>query len=208
MRKGASSVLAGVAVLFASWACTCDGDLEVTDEHLLLPDRESDTDAHTDEPAEGTPEAGPGKRGKRRGGKGKAGKGKTGEPEPEPEEPEPGTGTGGGGGGPSEGIEYLGGDTWRVERRLVDRYESNPDALGCSAREKGKGYEITGAGPNDDAYALGARNGDVIMEVNGMPLDTTSDLLFLWAALDGEDELHVKLVRDGATKTHHYDVVD
>ncbi|MCB9688711.1 MAG: hypothetical protein H6735_26970 [Alphaproteobacteria bacterium] len=192
--------LAGLSVLGSALACTCS-DEEAPVDGISFDIGTPDADTDTDEPP---PPRGKGKRGKR----GKRGGGE------EVTEPEPGSGGGGGGGGgggnsgPRDGIVDLGNGRWNVDRKLVDMYESNPEKLGCSAKEKGKGYELTGVGPNDDAYALGARNGDVVMEVNGMPMDTMTDLLFMWSKLEGADDLDVRFTRDGASKTHHYHVVD
>jgi hypothetical protein len=126
-----------------------------------------------------------------------------------------GGGGGGGGGAPDDGevempagVEYLGNNEWRVQRKVADRYVENPDKLGCSAREKGKGYELVGVQAADDAYALGARNHDVLLQVNGQSLDDTSDLMNLYLTLQDAKKLTVILERAGERRTHHYDIVD
>lgn len=106
------------------------------------------------------------------------------------------------------GVEYLGDDEWRVQRAVANRYVEDPDRLGCSAREKGKGYELVGVQPADDAYALGARNRDVLLTVNGQSLDDPADLLNLYVTLQDADQLTVVLERAGARRTHRYHLTD
>lgn len=124
-------------------------------------------------------------------------------------------GGGGGAGGdePDEvemppGVEDLGGGRWRVQRKVVDKYVEHPDKLGCSAREKGKGYELVGVQSQDDAYALGARNHDVVMTINGKSLDDQSDLINLYLTLQDADKLTVAFDRGGERQTHTYEIVD
>ena len=192
---------AGAAALVTfALACTC-GDLDP------LPPGEGPPLA---DPAEGQlPPTGGGPRGpgedrdRERVGKGKGGKSRPvpEEPVPPPAEPAPADPA------PVPGITYKGNDTWEVERSLVSRYEDDPDRLGARVEEHGKGWEVRGVGPEDDAHALGARNGDVIKRINGMPLDTTTDLLLVWAELGNATKLDVQLTRDGETRVHHYKIV-
>lgn len=172
--------LAALALALAALACTC-GEPEVP----------LDTDlpvAGPDEPVAGVP-------------RGRKGRKARPPPDPAPGEPaEPAPPT-------VPGITYEGNDSWTVERRLVDRWEDDPESLGAKVEEHGKGWEIRGVGPQDDAYSLGARNGDVVKRINGMSLDTTTDLLLVWAELGDATELDVMLTRDGQNRVHHYRIV-
>lgn len=106
------------------------------------------------------------------------------------------------------GVEYLGDQRWRVQRKAVDRYVEHSEQLGCNAREKGKGYELVGVQVSDDAYALGARNHDVVFTINGMSLDDETDLINVFLALQDAKELKVVLERAGEKRTHVYEIED
>lgn len=106
------------------------------------------------------------------------------------------------------GVEYLGDQRWKVQRKTVDRYVEHPDALGCNAREKGKGYELVGVQVADDAYALGARNHDLVLTINGNSLDDQAQLIGVFLALQDADKLTVVLDRGGEKRTHTYLIED
>jgi hypothetical protein len=174
--------LVAATLVFAALACTCQD-----------PGGGRSGGAPTEEEPEDGRSARGGKAGK---GKGKAGDGGDGSEPGDGEVQMP------------AGVEYLGDDKWRVQRKVVDRYVENPDKLGCSAREKGKGYELVGVQATDDAYALGGRNRDLVLSINGKSLDDSSDLLNLYLTLQDANQLTVVLERAGARRTHHYQITD
>jgi hypothetical protein len=106
------------------------------------------------------------------------------------------------------GVEYLGDNRWRVQRKTADKYLEYPEKLGCNAREKGKGYELVGVQPTDDAYGLGGRNRDLILTINNKSLDDSTDLINLYLSLQGANKLTVVFERAGARKTHIYEIQD
>jgi hypothetical protein len=118
------------------------------------------------------------------------------EPGDEPGEPE----------APPErrGIRYLGDDTWRVQGGRLDGWTENPGQLGANVVRKNRGYEVVGVRDGSDAEALGARNGDLLEEVNGYALNDQMDLIQLWAQVGSEDQFRVRLVRDGKPRVHRY----
>lgn len=105
-----------------------------------------------------------------------------------------------------DGVEQVGDGHWRVARALVERWHDDPYQLG-NVREQEPGWELIGVRVKD-AYHLGMRNKDVVIEVNGHKLRTKPQLLSAYLDLKNDRSFAVTFVRAGATKVHRYDVVD
>jgi hypothetical protein len=145
--------------------------------------------------------------------KGKKGKkkAKTEQVEAPAEQPAGGSGeetakSGGGADTPPPGITAMGGDTWQVERKLVDKWEDKPERLALVS-QKGKGFVLKKVG-RKDARFLGFKNGDVLKSVNGKSLGSPAEAAAAYAQLSGAKTLKVKFRRDGAARTHTYKIVD
>ncbi len=66
-----------------------------------------------------------------------------------------------------------------------------------SKYELPKGLYITDVQPNSDAWAKGVRPGDILMEVNGTPVLTTTDVSDIKNQFTVGDSLHFKVWRSG-----------
>lgn len=67
--------------------------------------------------------------------------------------------------------------------------------------EKVTGVLVIAVGPTSGAGEAGVKNGDVILAVNGMPTDNTARLQELVARQRPDDEVDVKLLRNGQEMT-------
>lgn len=104
------------------------------------------------------------------------------------------------------GISQVNGNTWQVTQRLVDRWQADPYSLG-NVRESGEGWELLGIRQRN-AYHLGMRNSDIVLEVNGRKLNTMPQLLAAYMALKNHKSFDVVFLRRGARKVHHYKIVN
>lgn len=107
---------------------------------------------------------------------------------------------------PPPGITAMGGDTWQVERKLVDKWEAKPERLAQVSQKKG-GFALKKVGKKDARF-LGFKNGDLLKSINGKSLGSTAEAAAAYAQLSGAKTLKVKFRRDGAARTHTYKIVD
>ncbi len=105
------------------------------------------------------------------------------------------------------GITQLSKTTWQLRRNLADQYKDDPYLLANNVQKSGDGWEVKGV-RQKDAYHLGIRSKDVVLEVNGKKLKTDAQLLAAWLALKNKDAYDVVLIRNGQTRVHHYEIVD
>lgn len=108
---------------------------------------------------------------------------------------------------PPKGLEILPNNRWRVPRYLADRWEDNPYRI-ANAEEAGAGWRLSRVRPYGQGWYLGLRNGDVILSVNGMKLDTMPQLLMAYAKLKNDTSFEVQIRRGPEIRTHHYTIVD
>ncbi|HPA62543.1 MAG TPA: hypothetical protein PLH15_08590 [Spirochaetota bacterium] len=73
-------------------------------------------------------------------------------------------------------------------------------------REDGKitGYKIMGLRSDNMLYELGIRQGDIIMRINGHPIDSTQKLFELWQKLPQEPKALIDIKRGNDTTTLDY----
>ncbi len=73
-------------------------------------------------------------------------------------------------------------------------------------REDGqiKGYKIMGLNKSNMLYDLGIRQGDIIMRINGHPIDSTQKLFELWQKLPQEPKALIDIKRGNETTTLDY----
>ncbi|MCG6168049.1 general secretion pathway protein GspC [Leptospira sp. FAT2] len=116
-------------------------------------------------------------------------------------------------GAKSEGAPSGGGDTIRkvLSRQDVNRKLKDPAAIYKNARfgpalinGKISGYKIYSVAPDHIFYALGARNGDIIKRVNGMPLTETEKMLEIWGAVKTADKITVDVERGSQILTYEF----
>ncbi|TGL77992.1 general secretion pathway protein GspC [Leptospira yasudae] len=116
-------------------------------------------------------------------------------------------------GAKADGAPSGGGDTIRkvLSRQDVNRKLKDPAAIYKNARfgpalinGKISGYKIYSVAPDHIFYALGARNGDIIKRVNGMPLTETEKMLEIWGAVKTADKITVDVERGSQILTYEF----
>ncbi|PJZ51676.1 general secretion pathway protein GspC [Leptospira adleri] len=98
-----------------------------------------------------------------------------------------------------------------LSRQDVNRKLKDPAALYKNARfgpalinGKIAGYKIYSVAPDHIFYALGARNGDTIKRVNGMPLTETEKMLEIWGSVKTADKITVDVERGSQILTYEF----
>ncbi|PNV76309.1 general secretion pathway protein GspC [Leptospira inadai] len=66
------------------------------------------------------------------------------------------------------------------------------------------GYKIYSIGNDHIFYALGARSGDVIRRVNGMPLNETEKMLEIWNSIKTAEKVSVDVERGGKVLSYEF----
>ncbi len=106
-----------------------------------------------------------------------------------------------------------GGDSVRkiLSRQDVNKKLSDPTAIYKNARfgpfmenNAITGYKIYSIGNDHIFYALGARNGDVIRRVNGLPLNDTVKMLEMWNSIKTTDKVSVDVDRGGKILSYEF----
>jgi general secretion pathway protein C len=98
-----------------------------------------------------------------------------------------------------------------ISRTDFEKYLKNPADLYKDARfgpnlVNGKidGYKVYQVAVSHIFYQLGARNGDVVKRVNGMPLNDTEKMLEIWAAIKNSQKVTVDLERKEKIITYEF----
>lgn len=107
---------------------------------------------------------------------------------------------------PPPGITALSATSWRVERRLVDKWEARPERF-ASVSQKGKGFVLKRVNKKDARF-VGFENGDVLKSINGKSLGSPAEAAAAYAQLQGASTLKVKFRRGGAARTHTITIAD
>ncbi|MCB1179377.1 MAG: general secretion pathway protein GspC [Leptospiraceae bacterium] len=102
-----------------------------------------------------------------------------------------------------------------ISRTDFDRTLKDPNAIYKGARfgphlVNGKitGYKIASVQTNHIFYTLGARNGDVVKRVNGMPLEKTEKMLEMWSAIKNASKVIVDLDRKGKCLSYEFNITN
>lgn len=100
-----------------------------------------------------------------------------------------------------------------LSRTDFEKYMKNPADLYKDARfgpnlVNGKidGYKIYQVAVSHIFYQLGARNGDIVKRVNGMPLNETEKMLEIWAAVKNAQKVTVDIDRKGKIITYDFHI--
>ena len=98
-----------------------------------------------------------------------------------------------------------------ISRTDFEKYMKNPADLYKDARfgpnlVNGKidGYKVYQVATSHIFYQLGARNGDIVKRVNGMPLNDTEKMLEIWAAIKNSPKVTVDLERKEKIITYEF----
>ncbi len=112
------------------------------------------------------------------------------------------------------GIEQSAPATYTIDRKLFETAKSNvsPYIQGVRAHlvakdDKPFGFQLLGIRAQGALFAVGLRNGDVLISVNGFRLDSIDQALLAAAALKSEGRFRVDLVRNGSPLSLYYRVI-
>ena len=100
------------------------------------------------------------------------------------------------------GITQINDTTWHVTEANVERWKNDPYIL-SSVSQEDKGWSLVYARKRE-AWHLGMRNQDVVLEVNGHKLNSKAQLVAAYLALKNKKEFDVLFERKGKKRTHHY----
>jgi len=67
-----------------------------------------------------------------------------------------------------------------------------------------EGYKLYQVARSHIFYSLGARGGDIIKRVNGMPLNDTEKMLEIWSSVKTATKITVDLERSGKIITYEF----
>lgn len=114
---------------------------------------------------------------------------------------------------PPAGIEKTGPTTWRIERGEFQRWMSDVQCLPKQMRivphfkdGKARGFKLFAIRRNTLFDQLGFRNGDVILAIDGQPIDSPDKALRAYQKLKEASSFQVDLLRRGEPCTHTYRV--
>ncbi len=106
------------------------------------------------------------------------------------------------------GITKTGDYTYKIEREALEGWFDNPACLGRQARivpymQDGvvTGFKLFAIRPNTLYSKLGIKNGDVILEINGIKLTNPKDALQAYQGLKDAQVVSVEILRRGKPKT-------
>ena len=112
-----------------------------------------------------------------------------------------------------KGVKKTGAYSYEIERPELNKYLDNLGGLGSQARVipnhvggRTRGYKLVGVRPNSLFRTIGIRSGDVIMSVNGQPIDSAAKALGLFDKLKSEPQVGVKIERRGQEKELTYSI--
>jgi hypothetical protein len=108
------------------------------------------------------------------------------------------------------GSSHEASEIMRVKRAEINSELSDLPGLLQSARLEGrdKGFEFVHIDPKSAYEYLGFKIGDVLLEINGHELRTSTQAMELFVLLRSETDFKVKLKRDGQIVDRGYLVVD
>lgn len=98
-----------------------------------------------------------------------------------------------------------------LSREDVNRKLKDPNVIYKDARfgphlvdGKIEGYKLYQVARSHIFYSLGARGGDIIKRVNGMPLNDTEKMLEIWGSVKSATKITVDLERSGKILTYEF----
>lgn len=111
-------------------------------------------------------------------------------------------------------IAPMGTAAFAVDRDLVKSYAKKPATLGklgwASVHQgddgKADGFKIGGLKCGNDLHQAGFRNGDVVHSVNGKPVTSIPEALWVYATQKGKEDFRIRITRKGKAKTLKYKV--
>lgn len=110
-------------------------------------------------------------------------------------------------------VARQGAGSYIIDQRALNAALDNPaqamsDARLLPSQKDGKveGFRASEVKPNGVFSMIGIKNGDVILRLNDLPMDSPDKALQSFVALKGQTRLKLDLVRDGQPATFNYDI--
>lgn len=110
-------------------------------------------------------------------------------------------------------VAHQGGGSYIIDQRALNAALDNPaqamsDARLLPSQKDGKveGFRASEVKPNGVFGMIGIKNGDVILRLNDLPMDSPDKALQSFIALKGQNRLKLDLIRDGQPATFNYDI--
>lgn len=120
----------------------------------------------------------------------------------------------GGDGEEDGGVTKEGPNKYIVDQAVLDQLLENPEQLASQVRviphkdEGGQidGYRLSGIRRNSIFYKLGVKNGDIIHNVNGMPLNSMSSAMDAYNSLGSSKNFSFEITRRRQKQNFDYEV--
>jgi len=111
-------------------------------------------------------------------------------------------------------IQQSGANNFTIPKKQLDDALENLDQIITQARAipntvngKIEGFRIFAIQPGSIYSQLGIRNGDVLREVNGKPINTVQSALILFETLKSQKNFKIKIDRRGKPEIMNYNVI-
>jgi general secretion pathway protein C len=114
---------------------------------------------------------------------------------------------------PQSGAVQVGAGSYVIDQRALNAALDNLGQVMTDARllpsvKEGKveGFRISEVKPSGVFSMIGMRNGDVLLRINDLPVDSPERAIQSLASLKGQNRIKLDLVRDGQPTTFSYDI--
>lgn len=110
-------------------------------------------------------------------------------------------------------VAHQGAGSYVIDQQALNAALDNPaqamtDARLLPSQKDGKveGFRASEVKPSGVFSMIGIKNGDVILRLNDLPMDSPDKALQSFIALKGQSRLKLDLIRDGQPATFNYDI--
>lgn len=114
---------------------------------------------------------------------------------------------------PAGGAVQTGAGTYIIDQRVLNAALENigqamTDARLLPSTKDGKveGFRVSEVKPSGVFAMVGIKNGDVLLRINDLPVDSPERAIQSLASLKGQNRIKLDLVRDGQPSTFSYDI--
>lgn len=111
------------------------------------------------------------------------------------------------------GVRRLGSNRWSISREEMESVKANLSQLMTQVRivpnfteEKPDGFKLLSIKRGSLFDRLGLRNGDVIRQINGVPLDNPQKAFEVYQELESGQSISVDILRGGREQTFNYEL--
>jgi general secretion pathway protein C len=114
---------------------------------------------------------------------------------------------------PATSVQRLGSNRWSISRDAMAAAKANTSELMTQVRiapnfNEGKpdGFKLLSIKRGSLFDQLGLRNGDVVRQINGVPLDSPEKALEIYGQLESNQSISVNILRRGREQTFTYEL--